>query len=98
MLQPILTVDQGQVMTSTVIVIDALDECEREQDMEIILELLPNIKKATDFGIRFFLTSRPESPICFGFDQIDWSDYQNTILQDLDYQTNVLYIFIDFFS
>jgi hypothetical protein len=30
------------------------------------------------------LTSRPESPIRFGFDQIDQSDYHNTILQNLD--------------
>lgn len=84
MLQPIRAVNQGQVMTSTVIVIDALDECDREEDVEIILELLPKIEKATDLGIRFFLTSRPESPIRFGFDQIDRSNYQNTILQDLD--------------
>ncbi|KAL2802568.1 WD40-repeat-containing domain protein [Aspergillus granulosus] len=40
MLQPLLAVDQDQAIASTVIVIDALDECDREEDVEIILELL----------------------------------------------------------
>lgn len=84
MLQPLLAVDHGEAMNSTVIVIDALDECEREEDMEIILDLLPKVETATNMAIRFFLTSRPESPIRFGFDQIDQSTYHNTILQNLD--------------
>jgi hypothetical protein len=29
------------------VVIDALDECEREEDIEVIHELLPKVKKAT---------------------------------------------------
>jgi Mrp family chromosome partitioning ATPase len=84
MLQPLLAVDRGQSSASIVVVIDALDECEREEDVEVILELLPKVEKATCLRIRFFLTSRPESSIRFGFDQIDQSDYQNTVLQNLD--------------
>jgi hypothetical protein len=38
-------------MASTVIVIDAQDECEREKDMEVILELLPKARKATKTAI-----------------------------------------------
>ncbi|KAL4783825.1 hypothetical protein BJX76DRAFT_348278 [Aspergillus varians] len=84
MLKPLRAVTQDSAMASTVIVIDALDECEPEKDIEVILELLPKVEKATHMAIRFFLTSRPESRIRFGFDQINHSDYQNTILQDLD--------------
>ncbi|KAI9041045.1 NACHT and WD repeat domain-containing protein [Aspergillus affinis] len=84
MLQPLLAVYHGKAMNSTVVVIDALDECEREEDVEIILDLLPKVETATKMAIRFFLTSRPESPIRFGFNQIDKSGYQNTILQNLD--------------
>ncbi|PYH59943.1 uncharacterized protein BO96DRAFT_486697 [Aspergillus niger CBS 101883] len=43
-LQPLLTVDYGKVMKSIVIVIDALDECEPEENMEIILDLLSEVK------------------------------------------------------
>ncbi|KAI3032177.1 hypothetical protein CBS76997_11403 [Aspergillus niger] len=84
MLQPLLAVGHGEAMGSIVIVIDALDECEPEKDVEIILDLLPKVEKSTNMTIRFFLTSRPEIPIRFGFDQIDKSKYQNTILQNLD--------------
>ncbi|KAE8326170.1 hypothetical protein BDV39DRAFT_193890 [Aspergillus sergii] len=83
-LQPLLAVDYIEAMDSTVIVIDALDECEREEDVETIINLLPKIETATNMAIRFFLTSRPEVPIRFGFDQIEQSKYQNTILQNLD--------------
>ncbi|GJP98575.1 uncharacterized protein AlacWU_11474 [Aspergillus niger] len=84
MLQPLLAVNHGEAMGSTVIVVDALDECEPEKDVEIILDLLPKIEMATNMAIRFFLTSLPELPIRLGFDQIDKSKYQNTVLQSLD--------------
>ncbi|GMG35167.1 unnamed protein product [Aspergillus oryzae] len=84
MLQPLLAVKHGEAIDATVIVIDALDECEPQEDVEIILDLLPGVETATNLAIRFFLTSRPEIPIRFGFDQIDRSKYQNTILQNLD--------------
>ncbi|BAE66154.1 unnamed protein product [Aspergillus oryzae RIB40] len=84
MLQPLLAVKHGEAIDTTVIVIDALDECEPQEDVEIILSLLPGVETATNLAIRFFLTSRPEIPIRFGFDQIDRSKYQNTILQNLD--------------
>ncbi|KAL4972605.1 hypothetical protein BDW66DRAFT_154582 [Aspergillus desertorum] len=84
-----------------VIVVDALDECEREEDVEIILELLPKVEKATGMVIRFFLTSQPESPIRFGFDQIGESGYENTILQNLDdnvIKHDITFYFRDEFS
>lgn len=84
MLQPLLAAAQNKVVTSTVIVIDALDECGPEEDVRMILCLLPKVQQAKDMGIRFFLTSRPESPIRFGFNQIGQSDYQNTVLHDFD--------------
>ncbi|KAJ5895331.1 hypothetical protein N7495_007022 [Penicillium taxi] len=51
--------DRTRVM---VIVVDALDECEKE-DLEIILKLLPDLQKIQKFQLKMFLTSRPESRI-----------------------------------
>jgi hypothetical protein len=84
MLQPLTAVDHAQTVPSTVIVIDALDECEREDDANIILQLLQQVKKKKGTAIRFFLASRPESRIRFGFGQFNQSDYQNAILENLD--------------
>ncbi|KAJ5726822.1 hypothetical protein N7493_005849 [Penicillium malachiteum] len=83
-LQPLRHVGRDHTATAAVIVIDALDECDRDDDVELILELLPKVDQATNIKIRFFLTSRPESPIRFGLDQINHTSFQNTILQNLD--------------
>ncbi|KAL4966042.1 ATP-binding protein, partial [Aspergillus stella-maris] len=84
LLQPLLDAGGEQAVTPTVIVIDALDECDGEDDLEVIINLLPTLEKETSFAIRVFLSSRPETAIRFGFDQIDQSAYENTVLQNLD--------------
>jgi hypothetical protein len=76
---PLLAVDQTKVIIPAVIVIDALDECEREEEVEVLLELLPKVQKV----VRFFVTARPDPAIRFGFAQMDPTEYQCTILQDL---------------
>ena len=53
-----------------VIVIDALDECDREEDVRIIIRLLPQVQRITSVQLKFFLTSRPELPIRLGFKDI----------------------------
>ncbi|EHA17705.1 hypothetical protein ASPNIDRAFT_129918, partial [Aspergillus niger ATCC 1015] len=80
----LLTINHSKAVDFTVIVIDALDKCEPEKNVEIILNLLSKIKKIINITIQFFLTSRPEISICFGFDQINKSKYHDTILQNLD--------------
>jgi hypothetical protein len=83
-LQPLLAVKQGQAMSPTVVVIDALDECEPKEDLRTVLALLAKAVIATGTTIRFFLTSRPEQPIRFSFRQIGQSHYQNTPLHTAD--------------
>ncbi|KFY86462.1 hypothetical protein V500_07608 [Pseudogymnoascus sp. VKM F-4518 (FW-2643)] len=53
-----------------IIVIDALDECEREGDMREILRLLARAKDVRPVCLRVFVTSRPELPIRLGFAEI----------------------------
>ena len=51
---------------STVIVIDALDECEDEESASAILSVIGQfVSKIPE--VKFFLTGRPESPISEGF-------------------------------
>jgi hypothetical protein len=65
-----------------VIVIDALDECEGENDIQIILQQLPRAHETCSVSIRFFITSRPELPIRLGF-QAAGNDYQDLILHEI---------------
>ncbi|OAF60547.1 hypothetical protein VC83_03550 [Pseudogymnoascus destructans] len=59
-----------QKSSSIVIVIDALDECDREEDVRTIIRLFSQVKQITSIQIKFFLTSRPELPIRLGFEDI----------------------------
>lgn len=53
---------------SICIVIDALDECENDNDIKLILHLLSEAKSA--IRLRVFITSRPETPIRLGIKEI----------------------------
>lgn len=53
-----------------VVVIDALDECDQEDTIGLIIELLPQVKALTSVRMRIFITSRPELPIRLGFRSI----------------------------
>ncbi len=55
---------------TTVVVIDALDECENDDDVKRIINTLSEAKRLTTVSLRFFVTSRPELPIRLGFEEI----------------------------
>jgi hypothetical protein len=63
-------------------VIDALDECEREKDVQLLIELLSGIPRDMAVQPRFFLTSRPELPIRLGFNSIN-GKYRDFILHEV---------------
>lgn len=84
LLQPVLGLDgSGQQLPTTVIVIDALDECEHDNDARAIVQLLPRLQKANAIRLRIFLTSRPELPIRLGFSKITNHDYQDLALHEI---------------
>lgn len=80
LLQPLLRItDKGP---PTTMIIDALDECERDEDARLILRLFSRFKTEMPRHVRIFLTSRPELPIRCGFKQIQ-STYQHIILHEI---------------
>ncbi|KAL4958631.1 uncharacterized protein BDV14DRAFT_186338 [Aspergillus stella-maris] len=84
LLQPLVTLDQlGRQRQTAVIVIDALDECEHDQDIRAIIRLLPSLQKANGVSIRIFVTSRPELPIHLGFSEITGHEYQDLALHEI---------------
>ncbi|KAJ6014949.1 WD40 repeat-like protein [Penicillium herquei] len=66
-----------------VIVIDALDECEGDADIRLILQLLPQLKHLNAIRLRVTLTSRPDLPVRLGFSKIASEDYTDLILHDI---------------
>ncbi|KAJ5948106.1 hypothetical protein N7466_001121 [Penicillium verhagenii] len=75
LLQPLLALDSSAYPVSTVaIVIDALDECDADDDMRLILQLLPRLQESKAVRLKVFLTSRPEWSIFQEFRKIIYED------------------------
>ncbi|KAL8907866.1 MAG: hypothetical protein Q9171_005691 [Xanthocarpia ochracea] len=70
-----------------VVIVDALDECEKEEDIKAILQLWSRLPKITTINIRLFLTSRPELPIRLGFKDMSADIHQDLLLRDIPLST-----------
>lgn len=87
-LQPLLEIKALSSQTSArVIVIDALDECEREADVRTILQLLARTKDIRPVPLRVMVTSRPEFHIRLGFREMTNGTYQDLILHEVPRST-----------
>ncbi|KAL3439708.1 hypothetical protein BJX65DRAFT_300929 [Aspergillus insuetus] len=84
LLQPLHSVGQLEhEKRRFVIVIDALDECDQERDIETILRLLPRVTEVQSISIRFLLTSRPEHSALDGFRSLQERKRLYLILQTI---------------
>jgi hypothetical protein len=64
-----------------VVVVDALDECDSDSNIRIIVQLLAEVRSlSTGVRLRVFLTSRPEAPIHYGFSQVHYTEHQDFAL------------------
>lgn len=80
-LQPLLGLENLSFQSTTlVIVVDALDECDNDDDIKVVLQLLPRVLESKLVQLRVFVTSRPELPIRLGFKDIG---HQNLILHEI---------------
>ncbi|KAL3468698.1 purine and uridine phosphorylase [Aspergillus californicus] len=76
--KPLHSLNQFKLQSSClVIVVDALDECDHDNDIQVILQLLPRVQEFKSPCLRFFITSRPELPIKLGFRTVN---HHNLIL------------------
>ncbi|PVH71132.1 hypothetical protein DL98DRAFT_577528 [Cadophora sp. DSE1049] len=82
-LGPLSKLDRGYRPFSFVFVIDAMDECESDADITLILQLLAEAQSLKKVRLRVFLTSRPDTPIRHGFDQISEDKRQHIVLHNI---------------
>ena len=90
-LQPLLQLGrESPLLQPIILVIDALDECEDEQDARLLLRLFSQARNlnAQAVRMRIFVTSRPETPIRLGFrNDIPARDHQDFILHHISEPT-----------
>ena len=70
-----------------VVVIDVLDECDREEDIRETLRLFTQIKDIRPVPLRILVTSRPELPVRLGSRQMADGTYQDLILHEVIMET-----------
>src|SRR5580698_3841116 len=56
-LQPLSQLEAGSVHSPLLIMIDALDECEKESDLRLVLHLLSDSRRLGRLRFRVFITS-----------------------------------------
>ncbi|KAH7176198.1 hypothetical protein EDB81DRAFT_850169, partial [Dactylonectria macrodidyma] len=82
-LEPLSKITQtSKTPSSLVIVIDALDECERDADISLLINLFSYAQSPQLPRLRVFVTSRPDIPIRLGFGAIE-DCYQGLVLQEI---------------
>ena len=81
-LRPLLKLD-GSNIQAYILVVDALDECENEDDIQTIVHLLAGIGSLEKVHLRVFLASRPEIPIRSGFCQIQSGAHREFMLHNI---------------
>ncbi|RKK30991.1 Vegetative incompatibility protein HET-E-1 [Fusarium oxysporum f. sp. cepae] len=72
-------------MLPVVMVIDALDECDQEDDIRLLINIFSQAKTVLP-QLRVFLTSRPELPIRLGFSEAQGS-YRDLVLHEIPAET-----------
>lgn len=74
--------DDSRLSPLIPVVIDALDECDAEDDATAIIRLLARAREITSVRLRFFVTTRPELPIRLGFADIG-AGYRDLALHEM---------------
>lgn len=65
-----------------IVVVDVLDECEKERDVKAIIDLWSRLAHLITVRLKLLLTSRPELSIQLGFKEISTAVHQNMVFQD----------------
>jgi hypothetical protein len=68
--------------STLVVVVDALDECEKESEIRALLQLWSRLSQIKSVCLRLFLTSRPDLPIRLGFKDMSAAAHQDLALHD----------------
>jgi hypothetical protein len=80
--RPLFHLSVGSPQSPFIVVIDALDECEGDNDIRLILQLLAETNGLETTRLQIFLTSRPETPVRLGFRAMPRTIYRDLALHN----------------
>lgn len=82
-LRPLSKLSESGGQFLYILVVDALDECDNDNDIHIIVRLLAEARSLKAVRLRVFLTSRPEIPIRHGFQELLDTEHQDFVLHNI---------------
>ena len=82
-LQPLSKLDSNFPHSSLILVVDALDECDDENNIRAIVQLLAEARSLRKVRLRVFITSRPEIPIRHEFYHIPEIQHYHFVLHNV---------------
>lgn len=80
-LGPLSSLENTEGQSKYVLVVDALDECDNQNNVQIILQRFAEVQGTQ---LRVLLTSRPEVPIKNGFTQVRQEEHHDFVLHDIE--------------
>ena len=81
--RPMSRLEGSSSLSSYLLIVDALDECDNEDHIRMILQLLAEAR-LLKIRLRVLITSRPEVPIRYSFCQIPNVEHRDFILHDIE--------------
>lgn len=82
-LKPSSTLESSHGIAPLVFVMDALDECDDDRNIRILIELLAGFQALSHVRLRVFLTSRSESAIRIHFGRIPETSHRSFLLDHI---------------
>jgi hypothetical protein len=83
-LGPLSRLENREGQSKYVLVVDALDECDDQNNVQVILQRLAEVQSLQGVQLRVLLTSRPEVPIQYGFTQVRQEEHRDFVLHDIE--------------
>ena len=81
--EPLCKLEFNSIQAPWILVVDALDECEGENDSRAILQLFTEARSLVGIRLRVLVTSRPETPIRLGFATMPAMVHYDLVLHDV---------------
>jgi hypothetical protein len=83
-LQPLAHLGTEAFQQPLIIVVDALDECDNNDNVSLLIRCLAAAVAIEHVDLRIFITSRPDQPINLGFADISVDSHRDFILHDIE--------------
>lgn len=83
-LQPLSKLGQNSSLYPLVLVVDALDECNDEDDVRLLIQCLAAATTIESIQLQVFVISRLDQPINLGFDCVLREKHLDVILHDIE--------------